>query len=99
MVHFSGSLFGLDKRKPLYPPSGEKPRVLPAGASRVRPASLSAHDAVTVQKTSAHLREHRSDLHVMWSFQLARSHLHVMWSFQRALRPRPLLAAARLPCQ
>ena len=28
MVHFSGSLFGLDKRKPLYPPSGEKPRAL-----------------------------------------------------------------------
>ena len=28
MVHFSGSLFGLDKRTPLYPPSGEKPRAL-----------------------------------------------------------------------
>ena len=41
------------------------------GALRVRPASLSAHDAVAVQKTGVHLREHRSDLHVMWNFQLA----------------------------
>ena len=70
--------------------SGEKPRVLPAGASRVQPASLSAHDAVTVQKTGAHLREHRSDLHVIWSSELARSNLHVMWNFQPA--PAPALA-------
>ena len=32
---------------------------------------MSAHDAVAVQKTGVHLREHRSDLHVMWNFQLA----------------------------
>ena len=32
---------------------------------------MPAHDAVTTQKTGAHLREHRSDLHVMWSFQPA----------------------------
>ena len=32
---------------------------------------MSAHDAVAVQKTGVYLREHRSDLHVMWSFQPA----------------------------
>ena len=31
-------------------------------------------------KTGAHLREHRSDLHVIWSSELARSDLHVMWN-------------------
>ena len=31
-------------------------------------------------KTGAHLREHRSDLHVIWSSELARFNLHVMWS-------------------
>ena len=99
--------FALFRRAYCYGVPGEKPRVLPAGASRVRPASLSAHDAVTVQKTGAHLREHRSDLHVIWSSELARSDLHVMWNSEpcalaartRGSRSRSLLAAARLPCQ
>lgn len=44
-------------------------------------------------KTGAHLREHRSNLHVMWSSQLARSHLHVMWSSEPRA-PRLGLACA-----
>ena len=49
---------------------------------------MPAHDAVTTQKTGAHLREHRFNLHVMWSSQLARSHLHVVWSSDlRTLHP------------
>ena len=40
------------------------------------------------KKTGAHLREHRFNLHVMWSSQLARSHLHVVWSSDlRTLHP------------
>ena len=38
-------------------------------------------------KTGAHLREHRSDLHVIWSSELARFNLHVLWSFQPAPAP------------
>ena len=56
------------------------------------------------KKTGAHLREHRSDLHVIWSSELARFDLHVMWSFQRTpartrARVAPAPAATRLPCQ
>ena len=85
MMRFSGSMSAN-----LHIPVWRETPCTRSGASRVRPASLSAHDAVTTQKTGAHLREHRSDLHVMWSFQLARSHLHVMWSSEpRAPRLAP----------
>ena len=57
-------------------------------APRALDLQVCPHTTLTPQKTGAHLREHRSDLHVMWSSQLARSHLHVMWSSDlRTLHP------------
>ena len=64
LMHFSGS-HGALSEKPVW----RETLCTRSSASRVQPASLSARDAVTVQKTGVHLREHRSNLHVMWSFQ------------------------------
>ncbi len=72
-MHFSGSLFRLAQRKKTCTasPSGEKPRAL-AAALRACDLQVCPHTTLSpYTKTSIHLREHRSDLHVMWSFQPA----------------------------
>ena len=73
MVRFSGSYIAKFLHPYSQPRACRETPCTRSGASRVQPASLSAHDAVAVQKTGVHLREHRSDLHVMWSFQPARA--------------------------
>ena len=90
-MHFSGSHGALSEK-----PAWRETPCTRSGASRVRPASLPAHDAVAVQKTGVHLREHRSDLHVMWNFQPAsrprsRPDLHACL----ASSPHPRLHACR----
>ena len=84
MVRFSGSYIAKFLHPYSQPRAWRETPCTRSGASRVQPASLSAHDAVAVQKTGVHLREHRSDLHVKWSFQPALT---------------LALSAARLPCQ
>ena len=89
MMRFLGSYIAKFLHPYSQPRSWRETPCTRSGASRVRPASLSARDAVAVQKTGVHLREHRSDLHVMWSFQrsaLARA---------RAPRSHPRLHACR----
>ena len=73
MVHFSGSHGALKEKGAC----GEKPRVLVA-ALRALDLQVCPHTTLLPhKKTGAHLREHRSDLHVIWSSDL------------RALHPRP----------
>ena len=63
-------------------------RALAAGASRTDLRVCPHTTLLPHKKTGAHLREHRFNLHVMWSSQLARSHLHVVWSSDlRTLHP------------
>ena len=65
MMRFSGSHGALSEKDP----SGEKPRAL---ATTLRALDLQVCPHTTLlpyKKTGVHLREHRSDLHVMWNFQ------------------------------
>ena len=79
MMHFSGSKTANCLQQRLARNPVHSPPALRALDLQVCPhTTLLPH-----KKTGAHLREHRSDLHVMWSSQLARSHLHVMWSSQQ----------------
>ena len=85
--------FALFRRACCYGAPGEKPHALPAGASRTDLRVCPHTTLLPHKKTGAHLREHRFNLHVMWSSQLARSHLHVMWSSDPHA-PHPRAAAA-----
>lgn len=82
MMHFSGAHAVMVRlaRNPVHSPP----------ALRALDLQVCPHTTLLPhKKTGAHLREHRFNLHVMWSSQLARSHLHVMWSSDlRALHPR-----------
>lgn len=104
-MHFSGSLFGLDKRKLLHPYSHPHlarnpvhfPPALRASDLQVCPyTTLSPHI-----KTGAHLREHRFNLHVMWRSEPERSQRRcdpqLVPACTRACIARHLLRTARLP--
>ena len=94
MVRFSGSYIAKFLHPYSQPHSWRETPYTRSGASRVRPVSLSAHDAVAVQKTGVHLREHRSDLHVMWSLQPA-SHPHSLAPARAACSLPALMRSAR----
>ena len=65
MMRFSGSHGALSEKDP----SGEKPRAL-AAALRASDLQVCPHTTLFPHtKTGVHLREHRSDLHVMWNSQ------------------------------
>ena len=67
MMRFSGSHGALSEKSP----SAEKPRA-PAAALRASNLQVCPHTTLSpYKKTGVHLREHRSDLHVMWNFQLS----------------------------
>ena len=96
MVHFSGSLFGLDKRKPLYPPSGEKPRAL-ATALRALDLQVCPHTTLLPYKKPVSACVNTGLTCMLYG---ARS-LHALTCMLcGASSPQPLApAATRLPCQ